>query len=209
MAKNNNSKCAQCRREGKKLFLKGEKCSSSKCPIIKRNYPPGLHGSKGHPRLTPYGTQLREKQQAKRTYRLAEKQFRKYYEKSVKKGGETGDNLLMLLESRLDNVIYRLGIANSRDLARQLVNHAHFMVNGKRVDIPSYQVKKGDIIKLKEKSLKKPSIKERVEKIKPQEIPGWLSWDVKELSAKVVGDPVDDNLRNIVNTKMIVEFYSR
>lgn len=209
MAKNLDPKCAQCRREGKKLFLKGEKCNSSKCPIIKRNYPPGAQGSKGHPRLTPYGIQLREKQQAKRMYRLLEKQFKNYYEKAVKGEGETGDNLIRFLELRLDNVVYRLGIVNSRNLARQLVNHAHFTVNGKKVNIPSYQVKKDDIIKLKEKSLKKPIIKEMVDKIKGEDVPFWLSWDAKELSAKVVGDPVDDNLRKIINTKVIVEFYSR
>lgn len=142
-------------------------------------------------------------------YRLMEGQFRKYYEMAVKKKSETGDTMIRLLESRFDNVIYRLGIAKSRALARQMVNHAHFTINGKKVNIPSYQVKQGDVIKIREKSLKKPAIKERVDNIQVKDIPNWLSWDVKELSARVVGDPVDDNLRNTINTKIIIEFYSR
>ncbi|MDD5043289.1 MAG: 30S ribosomal protein S4 [Patescibacteria group bacterium] len=209
MARNLNEKCKQCRREGKKLFLKGDKCSSSKCPLIKRNYPPGMHGVKGQPRLTGYGIQLREKQQAKRMYGLLERQFRNYCKKAVTTKGVTGDNLLRLLETRLDNVIYRLGLAKSRNLARQLVAHAHFTVNNKRADIPSFSVRTGDVIKVKENSKKKNIFAETIKNIKPENIPDWLSWDDKEASAKVVKDPVDDKLRGIINTKMIIEFYSR
>ena len=209
MARNLDPKCKQCRREGKKLFLKGEKCLSSKCPLIKRNYPPGLHGVKGKPRLTTYGIQLREKQQAKRMYGLLEKQFRKYYEMAIKKKGETGDNLLRLLELRFDNVVYKLGLVKSRNLARQLISHSHFIINNKKVNIPSYQVKIGDVIKLKEKSLKNSVFEEKVKNLKIEEMPDWLSWDTENLAAKVVKDPVDDKLRNIINTKIIIEFYSR
>jgi len=209
MARNLDPKCKQCRREGKKLFLKGEKCLSSKCPLIKRNYPPGLHGIKGKPRLTTYGIQLREKQQAKRMYGLLEKQFKKYYEMAIKKKGETGDNLLRLLELRLDNVVYRLGLVKSRNLARQLISHSHFIVNDKKVNIPSYQVKIGDVIKLKERSLKNPVFEEKVKNLKIEEMPDWLSWDPKNFTVKIVKDPVDDKLRNIINTKIIIEFYSR
>lgn len=209
MARNLDPKCKQCRREGKKLFLKGEKCLSSKCPLIKRNYPPGLHGIKGKPRLTTYGIQLREKQQTKRMYGLLEKQFRKYYEMAIKKKGETGDNLLRLLESRLDNVVYKLGLVKSRNLARQLISHSHFIVNDKKVNIPSYQVKIGDVVKLKEKSLKNLVFEEKIKNLKIEEMPDWLSWDPKSFTAKIVNDPVNDKLRDIINTKIIIEFYSR
>ena len=148
MARDLNAKCKQCRREGVKLFIKGERCNSSKCAMVKRNYIPGIHGIKlgRGGRLTGYGIQLREKQKAKRMYRILEKQFRNYFDKAIHKTGETGDNLFNLLETRLDNVIYKAGFGNSRDAARQLISHYHFLVNGKKVNIPSFQVKVKDKI---------------------------------------------------------------
>ena len=154
MARNLSSKCKQCRRAGQKLFLKAERCTTAKCSMVKRNFPPGAHGIKGYGRLTDYGNQLREKQKAKKIYRILEQQFRNYILKANQAKANSEKILIELLEMRFDNVIYRAGFAKSRDLARQLINHNHFLVNGKRIDIPSYQVRIGDLISIKAKSSK-------------------------------------------------------
>lgn len=209
MAKNLDSKCKQCRREGEKLMLKGIRCASAKCAIVKRNYPPGIHGSKGRPRQSEYSNQLREKQKAKKIYNLLEKQFKLTFDKAQTQKGDTGENFLKMLERRLDNVIYRLGIAPSRSAARQLVGHGHFTVNDKKVNIPSYIVKTGDIIKIKKSSLRNKDFMGISEKLQKVEAPGWLNLDAKELTAKVLHEPGKNDLEMKINTPMIVEFYSR
>jgi small subunit ribosomal protein S4 len=209
MARNLNPKCKQCRRVGQKLFLKGERCNSPKCAMIKRNFPPGSHGSKGYQRLTDYGLQLMEKQKAKKIYHLMETQFKNYFQKASKSKGNTEGLLLEFLEMRLDNVIYRLGFATSRDLARQLITHKHFLVNNKGINIPSYQVKVGDIINLKEKSknLKAFSnLKEQVKKVEPV---SWLSLDLKKLEVKVIDKPKIEEAKGEFDTRLVIEFYSK
>ena len=173
MARYKDEQCRRCRREGQKLFLKGERCYSDKCSISRRNYAPGQHGQK-RAKLSEYGTQLREKQKTKAYYGVGEKQFRKYFEMASNKKGVTGENLLQILESRLDNVVYRLGFGTSRAQARQFVNHAQFEVNGKRVDIPSYLVKPGDIITVRESKKDNSTIKVNVEESAKRPIPAWL-----------------------------------
>ena len=162
MARYKDEQCRRCRREGQKLFLKGDRCYTDKCSISRRNYAPGQHGQK-RAKLSEYGTQLREKQKTKAYYGVGEKQFRKYFEMASNKKGVTGENLLQILESRLDNVVYRLGFGTSRAQARQLVNHGHILVNGSKVDIPSYSCKPGDVISVKENSLEHPAIKASLE----------------------------------------------
>lgn len=208
--KSKDPQCKKCRRAGEKLFLKGEKCEGAKCTLVKRNFAPGVHGNKGFKRLTNYGKQLAEKQKAKRMYGLREKQFRNYFEKSFKKVGKTGELLFGMLENRLDNTIYRLGLAQSRSQARQVVGHGHIEVNGQKVDIPSYQVKVGDIISIKEKAMKstffenlKPGL-EKKEVIVP-----WLSLDKKELKGKVTGVPNLSDVALNIDWQSIVEFYSK
>ncbi len=175
----------------------------------KRNYPPGIHGVKKFRRLSTFGLQLAEKQKAKILYNISEKQFRNYFDKAVKKQGDTSDNLLNLLESRLDNVIYRLGLAVNRVQARQLVSHGHFYVNGKKVNIPSYQVKVGDEITIREKSEKSKYFQEVLQNLKPDEVADWLNWDTEAKKGKVIKNPVDESLKKSIDTKMIIEFYSR
>jgi small subunit ribosomal protein S4 len=210
MGKKLGPQCKQCRREGKKLFLKGERCFTSKCAMVKRNYPPGAHGiTKRKPRVTEYGLQLREKQKAKRIYGILERQFRNYYRKAIKKVGDTGEILFQFLEQRLDNVVYRLGFAKSRKLARQLVNHGHFLVNGKKVDIPSFELKLGDIVSIKESSLKLAPFKDLSEVLKKQETVAWLSLDPKTLEGKVLVKPTKEDLAEAFDVKLIVEYYSR
>lgn len=209
MSKYLGAKCKLCRREGEKLMLKGERCSTGKCAIVKRNYPPGLHGPKGRARQSGYNTQLREKQKAKRIYNLLEKQFALSFERAIKQKGEAGENLLKILETRLDNVIYRLAIAPSRAEARVLVTHGHFQVNGIKVNIPSYNVKTGDIIKIKKSSQTSKHFSGLAEKLKKAEIPGWLNFDLKDMSAKVLHLPSAENFESIIKTQMIVEFYSK
>ncbi|MDP3043713.1 MAG: 30S ribosomal protein S4 [bacterium] len=209
MGRNLNPKCKQCRRTGEKLMLKGDRCSSPKCAMVKKNYPPGAHRVKGKPRRTEYSLQLNEKQKAKKIYNLLEKQFKLTFDKAKKQKGDAGENLLKLLEKRLDNVVYRLGFASSRSQARHLVSYGHFTVNGKKVNIPSYQVKTGDIIKIKESSKKKKIFSVLSEKLKKMEIQGWLNLDREELTAKVLHDPAKENFEMNINTPMIVEFYSR
>lgn len=208
MAKDIGPKCKKCRREGEKLFLKGDKCLSSACPMVKRNYPPGVHGPKGKPRLTEYGQQLREKQKAKRIYNLLEQQFLNYYKKALQTKGKSTDNLFQLLELRLDNVVYRLNFAKSRSSARQLISHKHFKVNGKSINIPSYQLKVGDEISIKEKSLKSNQFIE-LQKIIKKETPEWLSLDPKDLKGKVIGLPDLDKEKVGIDFRLIIEFYSR
>jgi len=177
--------------------------------MVKKNYPPGLHGPKGRKRQTDYGLQLAEKQKAKKQYGISEKQFRLTFEKARKQLGNTGETLLKLLELRLDNVVYRLGFASSRSQARQLVNHGHFAVNGKRADIPSFKVKSGDIIKVKAKSRNSKNLKNLTETLKKYEAPGWLNLDAKELSGKVLHEPSMKDISVNINVQMIIEFYSR
>jgi small subunit ribosomal protein S4 len=208
MARNLNPKCKQCRREGVKLFLKGDRCSTPKCAMVKRNFPPGVHGSKGYPRTTSYGLELREKQKAKKIYRLLEAQFKNYFAKAIKSKGNTEEVLFQLLEMRLDNIIYRAGFAKSRDLARQLTNHKHFIVNGKRVDICSYQTRVGDIIGIKENSKNSKVFSNIKEQMKNQEKISWLSIDPEKLEIKVVDKPKLAELKEF-NPKLIVEFYSK
>lgn len=209
MSKYLGPKCKLCRREGDKLMLKGERCATAKCAIVKRNYPPGLHGPKGRARQSGYNMQLREKQKAKKIYNLMEKQFALSFERAIKQKGEAGENLMKILETRLDNVIYRLGFASSRSEARVLTNHGHFKVNDVKVNIPSFNVKTGDIIKIKQSSRNSKRFANLSEKLKKVEIPGWLNLDLKDLSAKVLNQPTKENFESKINSQMIVEFYSK
>ena len=206
MARYTDANCKLCRREGQKLFLKGERCYSSKCAIERRNYAPGQHGQ-ARKKQSDYGMQLREKQKAKRFYGMQETQFRNLFEKAAKKPGMTGENLLVLLETRLDNVVFRLGFASSRKEARQLVTHGHFTVNGKKADIPSMEVKAGDVIKVKEKSQSSPKFKE----VKEMSItvPSWLSVDVEKLEGKVITLPRREDIDTPIAEHLIVELYSK
>lgn len=209
MGRNLNPQCKQCRRAGEKLFLKGERCNTAKCAIVKRNYAPGIHGPKGKGRPTEYGMQLNEKQKAKRQYNLLEKQFRLTFEKAKKEAGNTGENFLKLLESRFDNVIYRLGWANSRREARQLVSHGHFTINEKKVNIPSYQVRTGEVIKIKSNKKNAKIFNGLKEKLQKKEIPGWLNLEKGELTAKILHAPDTSTMKPNFNLQMIVEYYSR
>ena len=206
MARYTDANCKLCRREGQKLFLKGERCYSSKCALERRNYAPGQHGQ-SRKKQSDYGNQLREKQKTKRFYGLQETQFRNLFDKAERKKGITGENLLILLESRLDNVVFRLGFASSRKEARQLVTHSHFTVNGKKVNIPSYEVKAGDVIKVKEKSTNSPKFKE----VKEMSItvPSWLTVDVEKLEGKVLTLPTRAEIDTPVAEHLIVELYSK
>ncbi len=209
MAKNLDPKCKQCRRVGEKLMLKGDRCISSKCAMFKRNYPPGAHGPRGKKRLTDYGLQLQEKQKVKKVYNLLEKQFKITFTKAKKQKGDVGENLIKMLEMRLDNVVYRLNFASSRNEAKQLISHGHFTVNDQKINIPSYQTKRGQIIKIKPASKKLKLFTTVEEKLKKANIPGWLYLDSKELSGKVLHAPGVDDVKEKVNTQMVVEFYSR
>lgn len=197
-----------CRREGEKLFLKGDRCFSSKCAIERRPYPPGLAG-KRRPRDSEYRLQLREKQKTKRTYGMLEKQFRSYYELANRQPGITGENLLRLLETRLDNVVYRLGFASSRDEARQIVRHGHIAVNGKRVDIPSYRVREGDLVSVAPKAKELLVIKSALMSSESREVPSWLEVDVEKLQGSVITMPSRDQIGVDVREHLIVELYSK
>ncbi|MDD2483611.1 MAG: 30S ribosomal protein S4 [Eubacteriales bacterium] len=207
MARYTGASCRLCRREGQKLFLKGERCYGTKCALEKRNYAPGQHGQARKSKMTEYGLQLREKQKAKRFYGILETQFRNYFEKAAKKKGMTGENLLVLLESRLDNVVFRMGFASSRKEARQLVTHNHFVVNGSKQNIPSFQVKAGDVVKVKEKSTASPKFKE----IKDMAIstPSWISVDTEKLEGKVIALPTREEIDTPIAEHLIVELYSK
>ncbi len=209
MARYRGSVCRLCRREGTKLFLKGERCYTDKCAIDRRNYVPGQHGQSRRGKQSQYGIQLREKQKARRMYGIMENQFRRYFRKAEKSKGVTGEALLKLLETRLDNVIYRLGYASSRPEARQLVNHGHFMVNGRKVDIPSFSVSPGDEIELKEKSRKSPRFKELAELAEGHRVPEWLDRDLENFKGKMLRAPGREEIDVPVEEHLIVEFYSR
>ena len=208
MSRYKDEQCRICRREGQKLFLKGERCYSDKCSISRRNYAPGQNGQKKS-KLSEYGTQLREKQKTKSFYGVGEKQFRKYFEMASNTKGKTGEVLLQLLESRLDNVVYRLGFASSRAQARMLVTHGHFEVNGKKVDIPSYLVKAGDVIAVREIRKDSKIIKENVEANASRPVPEWLEKDEKTLSGKVIRLASREDVDLPVEEHLIVELYSK
>ncbi len=208
MARYTGAVCRLCRREGTKLFLKGERCYTGKCGLERRQYAPGQHGQ-GRKKLSEYGLQLREKQKARRYYGILESQFRKYFEMANKKAGVTGDNLLAILESRLDNVVYRLGFGTSRPEARQLVLHGHFTVNGKKVNIPSYLVKVGDVITIKENSRNSSKIKDVLDITASRTVPQWLDLDKNTLTAKVVGEAARDDIDLPIEEHLIVELYSK
>lgn len=209
MARYTGSVCRLCRREGEKLYLKGEKCYTDKCPVDRRTYPPGQHGQGRRQRISEYGLQLRAKQKLRRIYGVMERQFRRYYDEAVRKKGVTGEQLLIILESRLDNIVYRLGFAPSRPAARQLVMHGHFEVNGNKVDIPSYLVKEGDTISVRERSRNLSLIKESVEAAKSRGVPDWLELDAEALSGRVKALPTRDQIDVQVEEHLIVEYYSR
>ena len=206
MARYREANCRLCRREGQKLFLKGDRCYSEKCALERRNFPPGQHGQ-GRKKVSEYGLQLREKQKAKRFYGLQETQFRNLVDKAVRKQGKAGENLLIMLETRLDNVVFRLGFASSRKEARQLVVHGHFTINGKKANITSMAVKAGDVIAVKEKSTNSPKFKE----IKDMTItvPAWLSVDVNKLEGQVLSIPTREQIDTPVAEHLIVELYSK
>jgi small subunit ribosomal protein S4 len=209
VARNLDPKCKQCRREGEKLFLKGEKCFTDKCAMEKRSYAPGQHGQRRGGRLSDYGVQLREKQKLRRIYGVLEKQFRTYYAEADRLKGVTGENLLQLLESRLDNVVYRMGLGISRTESRQLVRHNSIMVNGKRVNIPSYQVKPGDQISVVEASKNQLRIKAAVEATEERGFPEWLEVDAKKLQGVFKNKPQRDDLPPTINESLVVELYSK
>jgi len=204
-----DEKCKLCRREREKLHLKGERCFTTKCAIVKRNYVPGVHGPGNRSKLTDYGKQLRKKQAAKRIYGLGEKQFSNYIEKAMKAKKNTEESIIQLLESRLDNVIYRLGLTASRSAARQFVGHGFIYINSKKLDIPSYQVKMGDIISISKTKVNKKIINEVKERIKSKEVPTWLSLDKEKVEAKVLGVPELAESERIFEVQSIIEFYSR
>ncbi|MGO8673660.1 MAG: 30S ribosomal protein S4 [Capsulimonadaceae bacterium] len=203
-----DARCRQCRREGTKLYLKGSRCYSKKCAIERRNFPPGMHGRDPQKKTTEYAEQLREKQKMKRTYRVLERPFRNYLAEAERRRGVTGENLLGLLETRLDNTIYRLNMATSRAQARQIVNHRHFLVNGKPVNIPSYMVRVGDVITPREKSRKLPPMLGALRGT-GHHIPDWLSFDASTLTARVVAFPTREMIDTDVAEQLIVEYYSR
>lgn len=208
MARYTDASCKLCRREGQKLFLKGERCYSNKCAVGRRPYAPGQHGAQKK-KLSEYGIQLREKQKAKRFYGILESQFRKYFEMANRKKGITGENLLQILESRLDNVVYRLGFGTTRAEARQLVTHGHFEVNGKRLNIPSYLVKVGDTINVSEKGKKSVRFKEILDITGSKAVPKWLEVDQENLTGKVVALPAREDIDLNVQEHLIVELYSK
>ena len=208
MARYTGAVCRQCRREGMKLFLKGERCYSGKCAIDRRSYAPGQHGQ-SRKKYSEYGLQLREKQKARRFYGLLEGQFEKYYEMAIKQPGIAGENLLRILESRLDNVIYRLGFAMSRPEARQLVRHGHFTVDGKRVDIPSYLLREGQVIGIRQNSMSSPKLKAVLEANASKPIPKWLELDRNNNVAKVVTLAAREDIDLPIEEHLIIEYYSK
>jgi small subunit ribosomal protein S4 len=212
MARYKDAVCKLCRREGEKLFLKGERCVSPKCAFERRPYPPGLHGKQSQFRRrkeSDYALQLRAKQKARRLYGVMERQFRRYFREAEQKRGLTGSNLLILLESRLDNVVYRLGFAASRPQARQWVRHGHFEVNGRKVNIPSYAVKPGDVIAVRGRSRPSPSFKEVALDLEHRAAPEWLSRDDETMVGRVMALPTREDIDVAINEQLIVEYYSR
>lgn len=213
MARYTGPVCKLCRREGEKLFLKGDRCLSPKCPFERdRGYPPGEHGRLARfrrRRPSDYSRQLRAKQKARRVYGVLERQFRRYFREAERRPGLTGENLLTLLESRLDNVVYRLGFADSRAQARQLVGHGHFVVNGRRTNISSYIVRSQDAITVRDGSRKRTYFKERAERLDEGAVPNWLNLDAKTMTARVLKVPARDDIETKLNEHLIVEYYSR
>jgi small subunit ribosomal protein S4 len=209
MARNVDSKCKQCRREGVKLFLKGDRCLTLKCALERRNYPPGEHGLNQRRKVSDYGLQLREKQKARRTYGILERQFRNYYRKAARLKGVTGENLLRMLELRLDNLVYRMGMATSRSQARQLILHRHFEVNGRTVTVPSYQCKGSDRISVRQKSRKLDVIKAALESRDPNSTVSWLKVDKGTMTGSVVSVPSREEIPVPLNEQLIVELYSK
>ena len=209
MARYSGPVCRLCRREGMKLFLKGERCYTDKCAIEKRNFAPGQHGKTRKQKLAGYGVQLREKQKVKRIYGVLEDQFRRYFETADRTRGITGETLLQLLERRFDNVVYRLGLATSRAQARQLVRHGHFLINGKKVDIPSYSLRAGDLVAVRGSSQKNPTIAHAIEEVKGRGIPGWLTFDAGEQAGKILSLPTREQINLPVQEQLIVELYSK
>ena len=208
MARYRGSVCRLCRREGIKLYLKGSRCETAKCAIEKRAYPPGQHGQ-GRTKFSEYGVQLREKQKVKRIYGVLEKPFRNYFFAADKKKGVTGENLLQNLELRFDNVIYRMGLAPSRSAARQLVRHKHFVVNGKKMDVPSYILRQGDTIATNPNKSKKKPVNEAIENIRDKTLPEWLSFDADSKQGIIQGMPTREDVKLPVEEQLIVELYSR
>ena len=206
MARYTGATCRLCRREGMKLFLKGDRCYTDKCAFVRRSFAPGQHGA-SRKKLSDYGVQLREKQKARRIYGVLESQFRSYYEKADHMRGITGENLLVLLETRLDNVVYRLGFGASRSEARQLVNHGHFLVNGRKVDIASYKVSVNDVISVCERSKGTEKFKTFIEN--PKTLPQWLEANLEDYSGRVVAVPSREDIDVPVNETLIVELYSK
>jgi len=201
--------CRLCRREGMKLFLKGKRCYTEKCEIEKRNFAPGQHGKTRRSKMAGYGVQLREKQKVKRIYGVLEDQFRRYFEQAERMRGITGETLLQLLERRLDNTTYRLGFATSRPQARQLVRHGHFTVNDRKVDIPSFSVKPGDVVAVRQGSRANASILQALEEVKGRGIPEWLQFDAEAMSARVGSIPTREQINLPVQEQLIVELYSK
>jgi small subunit ribosomal protein S4 len=208
VARNLEPKCRQCRREGEKLFLKGEKCFTDKCAIERRNYPPGQHGQKNS-RLSGYGVQLREKQKVRRIYGLLERQFRRTYHIADQSKGVTGENLLQLLESRLDTVAYRMGFGASRTEARQIVRHNGILVNGRRVSIPSFVCRPGDVVEVAQKAKEQLRIKASAEAAESRGLPEWLEVDTKALKGKFKARPTRTELPSTINESLVVELYSK
>lgn len=209
MATYHGDKCRQCRREGEKLFLKGSRCYTEKCAIERRAYAPGEHGKDRRSKETNYGQQLRMKQKARRIYRILEAQFRNYFEKAERQKGVTGQNLLLLLERRLDNLVYRLGFAPSRTAARQLVRHRHIEVNGRLVDIPSYSVRVGDEIRVRQGSRENVAIQASLEANKSRDMLSWLTLDAEKMSGRMLEYPTRGNIPTKISESLIVELYSK
>ena len=208
MARNTDAVCRLCRREGMKLFLKGDRCFTDKCSIERRNYPPGQHGQ-GRPKFSDYGLQLREKQKVRRIYGVLERQFRKTVAEASAMKGVKGENLMALLERRLDNVVFRLGFTTSRTEARQLVRHGHFKVNGRRVDIPSFRVRKGDKVEVTARGQKAARIEGALGALETRGMPSWLSVDKDQKQGTILGDPVRDEITLPIQEQLIIELYSR
>ena len=209
MARYVGAVCRLCRREGMKLFLKGERCYTEKCAIEKRNFPPGQHGKTRRAKLAGYGVQLREKQKVKRIYGVLEDQFRRYFESAERQRGITGETLLQLLERRLDNVAYRMGLATSRPQARQLVRHGHVQVNGRKVDVPSYSVRVGEVISVRPTSQKDTALQHALEEVKGRGVPEWLSFDAEKMSGRINSLPTREQINLPVQEQLIVELYSK
>ena len=208
MARHTGPVCRLCRRETKKLFLKGNRCFSEKCAIERRNYAPGQHGRR-RSKIQGYGVQLREKQKLRRVYGVLENQFELYFGRADRKKGKTGDNLLTFLERRLDNVVYRLGFASSRSQGRQVVSHGHVIVNGRTVDVPSFQVKAGDVLRIREKSRKNVLIQGAIEQAQSRGIPAWLSLDAGNFEGRVLALPAREHITLPIQEQLIVELYSK